>query len=194
MLFPFYPERRLAVWAYKRMSRCILQLQASFPAAFVGGRVRPHIFSDDPFSSHVPSWGIAPGADSEAAPMAPLKKRCSYFLDVGPRSDICGEDLAKNRRRYAIPSSIGIRNPSEFECAPDGETNEVAVYEAYLKADMRNGIPSLVAEIISYFSFSPSQLTLLTWITLMAVQVLRELHDFSIGCTRSCSPITLPHC
>ncbi|CDY36203.1 BnaAnng04490D [Brassica napus] len=36
-------------------------------------------------------------------------------------------------------------------------------------------------EVSSFFGFCPSQLTPLTWRTLMAIQVLGELHGFSIG-------------
>ena len=74
-----------------------------------------------------------------------------------------------------------MRSPTEFERAPDGGSGEVAVYEAYLEAGFRGAIPSLIGEVSSFFGFSPSQLTPLTWRTLMALQVLGELHGFSIG-------------
>ncbi|KAL0796286.1 hypothetical protein Bca101_067663 [Brassica carinata] len=152
-----------------------------FPAAPVGGHVKPRLFSDDPFSSPVSSWERASRTDDEAAPMAPLKQGRSHLLDDGPRSRDRGEDLFEIRRRYVIPSTVGIRNPSEFERAPDGRVNEVAIYEAYLEAGMRNGVPSLVAEVSSYFGFCPSQLTSLSWRTLMAIQVLGKLRGFHIG-------------
>ncbi|KAL0796294.1 hypothetical protein Bca101_067671 [Brassica carinata] len=113
--------------------------------------------------------------------MAPLKQRRSYLLDDGPRSRVRGGDLVEIRRRYMIPPSVGIRDPSELERAPDGGVNEVAIYEAYLEAGVRNGIPSIVAEVSSYFVFCPSQLTPLSWRTLMAIQVLGELRGFHIG-------------
>lgn len=113
--------------------------------------------------------------------MTPLKQRCFYFLDDGPCSEVRGEDLARIRRKYTIPPPVGIKSPSEFECAPDGGAGEVAIYEAYLKAGVRSGVPSLVAEISSYFGLCPSQLTPLAWRTLMAIQVLGELHGFCIG-------------
>ena len=56
----------------------------------------------------------------------------------------------------------------------------MAVYEAYLEAGFRGVIPSLIEEVSSFFGFSPSQLTPLTWRTLMALQVLGKLHGFSI--------------
>ncbi|KAL0802464.1 hypothetical protein Bca101_057640 [Brassica carinata] len=152
-----------------------------FPAAPVGGHVKPRLFSDDPFSSPVSSWERASGTDDEAAPMAPLKHGHSHLLDDGPRSRVRGEDLVEIRMRYVITSTVGIRNPSEFERAPDGGVNEVAIYEAYLEAGMRNGVPSLVSEVSSYFGFGPSQLTPLSWRTLMAIQVLGELRGFHIG-------------
>ncbi|WZZ65728.1 hypothetical protein YC2023_077098 [Brassica napus] len=74
-----------------------------------------------------------------------------------------------------------MRCPSEFERAPDGGSDEIAIYEAYLDASFLVGVPSIVAEVSSSFGFCPSQLTLLTWRTLMAIQVLGELHGFVIG-------------
>ncbi|KAL0875984.1 hypothetical protein Bca101_025689 [Brassica carinata] len=80
--------------------------------------------------------------------MAPLKQRRSYLLDDGPRSRVRGEDLVEIRRRYVIPPSVGIMNLSKFERAPDGGVNEVAIYETYLEAGMRSGVPFLVAEAL----------------------------------------------
>uniref|UniRef100_A0A0D3CR63 Uncharacterized protein n=1 Tax=Brassica oleracea var. oleracea TaxID=109376 RepID=A0A0D3CR63_BRAOL len=74
-----------------------------------------------------------------------------------------------------------MRSPTEFERAPDGGAGEVTVYEAYLEAGVRGVIPSLIDEVSSFFSFCPSQLTPLAWRTLMAIQVLGEVHGFSIG-------------
>ncbi|KAF3586451.1 hypothetical protein F2Q69_00030186 [Brassica cretica] len=91
-----------------------------FPSSLVGGRPRPRRPFTDPFSSYVPSWGDVPEADSEAVPMAPLRRRRSYFFDDGPRSEIREGDLANMRRKYAVHPSVGMRCPSEFERAPDG--------------------------------------------------------------------------
>ncbi|KAF3512891.1 hypothetical protein F2Q69_00006863 [Brassica cretica] len=74
-----------------------------------------------------------------------------------------------------------MRCPSEFERAPYGGADEIAVYEAYLEAGFRVGVPSIVAEVSSLFGFCPSQLTPLTWRTLMAIQVLGEFHGFVVG-------------
>ena len=74
-----------------------------------------------------------------------------------------------------------MRSPTEFERAPNGGAGEVAIYEAYLEEGFRGAIHSLIGEVSSFFGFSPSQLTPLTWRTLMALQILRELHGFSIG-------------
>ena len=49
----------------------------------------------------------------------------------------------------------------------------MAIYEAYLEAGFRG-------EVSSFFGFCPSQITPLTWRILMAIQVLGELHGFSI--------------
>ena len=147
----------------------------------MGGHPRPRRLFTDPFSSPISSWGDVPEADSEAITMAPLRQRRSCFFDDGPRSEIREGDLADMRRKYAIHPSVGMRSPSEFERALDGGASEVAIYEAYLEAGFRGGIPSLIGEVSSFFGFCPSQLTPLTWSTLMAIQVLRELNGFSIG-------------
>ncbi|KAG2242422.1 hypothetical protein Bca52824_095735 [Brassica carinata] len=123
----------------------------SFLSSLVGGRARPRRPFTNPFSSLVPSWGNVAEADSEAVPMAPLRRL------------------------------LGMRSPTEFERAPDGGAGEVAVYEAYPEAGFQGVIPSLIEEVSSFFGFSPSQQTPLTWRTLMALQVLGELHGFSIG-------------
>ncbi|KAF3553800.1 hypothetical protein F2Q69_00012583 [Brassica cretica] len=152
-----------------------------FPSSLVGGRPRPHRPFTDPFSSPVLSWRDVPEADSEAVLMAPLRRRRSCFFDDSPHSEIREGDLANMRRKYSIHPLVGMRSPTEFERAPDGGAGEVAVYEAYLEAGFRGVIPSLIGEVSSFFGFCPSQLTLLTLRTLIAIHVLRELHGFSVG-------------
>ncbi|KAF3531999.1 hypothetical protein DY000_02040777 [Brassica cretica] len=95
-----------------------------FPSSLVGGLPRPRRPFTDPFSSPVPSWGDVPEADSEAVPMAPLRRRRSCFFDDGPRSEIREGDLDNMRRKYAIHPSVGMRSPTEFEHAPDGGAGE----------------------------------------------------------------------
>ncbi|KAF3568010.1 hypothetical protein DY000_02015689 [Brassica cretica] len=153
----------------------------SFPSLLVGGHTSPRRPFTDPFSSPVLSWGNVPEANSEAVLMAALRSLRSCFFDDGPSSEIREGDLANMRRKYAIHPSMGMRSPTEFERAPDGRAGEVAVYEAYLKAGFQGVIPSLIDEVPYFFGFCPSQLTPLTWRTLMAIQVLGELHGFSIG-------------
>ncbi|KAG2292752.1 hypothetical protein Bca52824_039421 [Brassica carinata] len=142
----------------------------TFPSSFVGGRTRPRRLSADPFSS-----------PTSAVPMAPLRQRCSYFLDDGPRSEIQEESLINIQKKFAIPPAVVMRCPSEFERAPDGGSDEIAIYEAYLEAGFRVGVPSIVAKVSLFFGFCPSQLTPLTWRTLMAIQVLGEFHGFVVG-------------
>ena len=150
----------------------------SFPSSLVGGRPRPRRPRPRrPF----PSCGDVPEADSEAVPMAPLRRLRSCFFNDGPRSEIREGDLANMRRKYVIHPSVGMRSPAEFECAPDGVEGEVDVYEAYLEAGFRGVIPSLIGGVSSFFGLCPSKLTPLTWRTLMAIQVLGELHGFSVG-------------
>ncbi|KAF2573686.1 hypothetical protein F2Q70_00002784 [Brassica cretica] len=153
----------------------------SFLSSLVGGRPRPRRPFTDPFSSPVPSWGDVPEADSEVVPMAPLRRLCSCFFDDGPRSEIREGDLANMRMKYVIHPSVGIRLPTDFERARDGGASEVAVYEAHPEAGFRGVIPSLVGQVSSLFGFCPSQLTPLTWRTLMAIQVFGELHGFYVG-------------
>ncbi|KAF2560965.1 hypothetical protein F2Q70_00017874 [Brassica cretica] len=144
----------------------------AFPSSFVGGRTRPRLLSADPFSSPTSVWGEISKVDNEAVPMAPLRQCFSYFLEDGPRSEIQEESLINIRKKFAIPPSVVMRCPSEFERAPDGGSDEIAIYEAYLEAGFGVGVPSIVAEVSSFFSLCPSQLTPLTWRTLMAIQVL----------------------
>ena len=139
----------------------------SFPSSLVGCRTRPLNPFTDPFSSLIPSWGNVPEADSEAVPMAPLRRLCSCFFDDGPRSEIREGDLANIRRKYLIHPSVGMRSLTEFKRAP------------YLEAGFRGVIPALIDEVSSFFGFCPSQLTPLTWRTLMVIQVLGELHGFA---------------
>ncbi|KAF3511893.1 hypothetical protein F2Q69_00006976 [Brassica cretica] len=153
----------------------------SFPSSLLGGRPRPFRPFTDPFSSPVPSWRDVPEADNEAVLMAPLRRLRSCFFDDGPCSEIRERDLANMRINYAIHPSVGMRSPTEFERAPDGGTGEVAVFEVYLEAGFRSVIPSLIGEVSSLFDFCPSQLTPLTLRTLMTIQVLGELHGFSVG-------------
>ncbi|KAF3498974.1 hypothetical protein DY000_02052562 [Brassica cretica] len=123
----------------------------SFLSSLVGGRARPRRPFSDPFSSPVPSWGNIPEADSEAVPMAPLRRLRSCFFDDGPRSEIREGDLANIRRKYLIHPSVGVRSPTEFERAPDGGVGEVTIYEAYLEAGFRGVIPFLIDEVSSSF-------------------------------------------
>ncbi|KAF2570464.1 hypothetical protein F2Q70_00003211 [Brassica cretica] len=123
----------------------------SFLSSLVGGRARPSLPFTDPFSSPVPSWGNVLEADSEAVPMAPLRRLRSCFFDDGSHSEVREQDLANIRRKYLIHPSVGMRSPTEFERAPDGGAGEVAVYEAYLEAGFRGAIPSLIGEVSSFF-------------------------------------------
>ncbi|KAF3535072.1 hypothetical protein F2Q69_00022637 [Brassica cretica] len=153
----------------------------SFPSSLVDGRPRPRRPFTDPFSSPAPSWGDVSEANNEAVLMAPLRRLRSYFFDDSPRSKIQEGDLTRMRRKYVIHPSVGMRSPTEFERTPDEGAGEVAVYEAYLEAGVQGVIPSLIGEVSSFFGFCPSQLTPLTWRILMAIQVLGELHGFSVG-------------
>ncbi|KAF3534614.1 hypothetical protein DY000_02040784 [Brassica cretica] len=78
-----------------------------FPSSLVGAPPRPRHLLTDPFSSPIPSWGDVPEADSEAVPMAPLRRRRTCFFDDGLRSEIRGGDLANMRTKYAIHPSGG---------------------------------------------------------------------------------------
>ncbi|KAF3552051.1 hypothetical protein DY000_02007523 [Brassica cretica] len=156
-------------------------ISSNWPQSNSSADFQPRRLFTDPFSSPIPSWGDVLEADNEAVPMAPLRRRRSCFFDDGPRSEVREGDLANIRRKYTIHPSVGMRSPSEFERAPDRGASEVAVYEANLEAGFRDVIPSLIGEVSSFFSFCPSQLTPLTWRTVIAIQVLGELHGFSVG-------------
>ncbi|KAL0802827.1 hypothetical protein Bca101_058003 [Brassica carinata] len=151
-IFPFlggdflFPGRQLG--RIKGSCHVSCSLKLSLPVTFVKMNPECSMFPAASVGGH-----RALRTGDEAAPMAPLKQRCSYLLDDGPRSRVRGEDLVEIRRRYMIPPSVGIRNPSEFDRAPDGGVNEVAIYEAYLEAGMRGCVPSIVAEVKPGFYF-----------------------------------------
>ena len=113
--------------------------------------------------------------------MEPLKQHERFTLDDGPRSEIREGGLKAIRKKYGIHYSVHMRSPSEFERAPDVGPGEIAIYEAYLVAGFRGIVPSLVAEVSSFFGFCPSQLTPLFWKILMSIQVLGELHGLETG-------------
>ncbi|KAL0723165.1 hypothetical protein Bca4012_037764 [Brassica carinata] len=117
----------------------------SFPALFLGGHARPCRLPADPFFSPILVWAEVLEADREAVPMAPLKHHRSYLLDDASRSEMREEDLMEIQRKYGIPPSVGMRCISEYGCVPYGGDNEVAIFEAYLKAGFGGNIPSLVA-------------------------------------------------
>ncbi|KAF3600892.1 hypothetical protein F2Q69_00036278 [Brassica cretica] len=73
-----------------------------FPSSLVGARPRPRRLLPDPFSSPTPSWEDVPEADSEAVPMAPLRRRRTCFFDDGLRSEIREGDLANMRTKRSI--------------------------------------------------------------------------------------------
>ncbi|KAG2266851.1 hypothetical protein Bca52824_073930 [Brassica carinata] len=136
-------------------------MNSDLPASFVGGRVRP--------------------CRLQAIPMAPLKQRERFTLDDGLRSKIREGGLKAIQKKYGIHSSVHMRSPSEFKRAPDGGPGEIAIYEVYLVAGFRGIVPSLVAEVSSFFGFCPFQLTPLSWKILMSIQVLGELHGLETG-------------
>ncbi|KAG5393567.1 hypothetical protein IGI04_023530 [Brassica rapa subsp. trilocularis] len=142
------------LWAYDGV------LETAEPGPLMFSEEGPRHPFTNPFSSPIPSWGDVPEADSEAVPMAPLRRLCSCFFDDGLRSEIREGDLVNMRRKYVIHPLVGMRSPTEFERAPDGGSGRSIVFLQF---------------------FFPSQLTPLTWRTLMAIQVLGELHGFSVG-------------
>ena len=143
--------------------------------------MRPCCLFTDPFSSPVASFGEVSETDSEVIPRAPLKQRCSLVLDDGLRSEIQEGGVKVIRRKYGIHSSVQMRSSLEFERAHDGGPGEIAIFEAYLVAGFSGIVPSLVAEVSSFLGFCPSQLTPLSWKTLMLIQVLGELYGLDSG-------------
>lgn len=155
------------------------------PASRVGGHVRPQRLFCDPFASPILTPGMTSRVGSEDSPTTPLRQRHFRPFDDededGPKSDIGTEDLTEIRQRYLLPDTMELRCGDEFERAADGGTSEIAIFEAYLDAGFRGAMPFLIAEVASYFGFSPSQLKPATWRTLMAIQVLGELHSILFG-------------
>ncbi|KAF2561604.1 hypothetical protein F2Q70_00016784 [Brassica cretica] len=66
-------------------------------------------------------------------------------------------------------------------CSEIQEGGEIVIFEAYLIAGFQGIVPSLVAEVSSFLGFCPSQLTPLSWKTLMSIQVLGELYGLDTG-------------
>ncbi|KAL0713311.1 hypothetical protein Bca4012_020289 [Brassica carinata] len=104
-----------------------------FPIPYVGGRARPRYPS-----ARLMSPVNLPEANNEAIPGAPSRRRRFHLSDEenadGPRLTIGEGDLAGVRRRYSIPESVKLRCAGEFERAPDGGVDEVAIFEAYFEA------------------------------------------------------------
>ena len=113
-------------------------MNSDLPTSLVGGRVKPCRLFADPFSSPVASFGEVSETDSDAILMAPLKQRGSFVLDDGPCSEIQEGGLKVIRRKYGIHFLVQMRSSLEFE---------------YLIAGFRGIVPSLVAEISSFFGF-----------------------------------------
>lgn len=157
----------------------------TLPAPCVVGRARPRHPFTDPFASPIVSPGTTSRAGSEDAPMSPLRRHCFHPYDDededGPSSDIGAEDLIKIRRKYLIHESVKLRYAGVFEHALDGGIGEMAIFEAYLEAGFRGGVPFLIAEVSSQFGLYPSHLMPATWHTLMAIQVFGELHSIPFG-------------
>ncbi|KAG5392731.1 hypothetical protein IGI04_022694 [Brassica rapa subsp. trilocularis] len=157
------------------------KMNFDLPTSLVGGRVKRCRLFADPLSSPVASFREVSETDSEVIPMAPLKQCGSFVLDDGPCSEIQEQGLKVIQRKYGIHSSVQMRSPLEFEHASDGGTGEIAIFDAYLIAGFRGIVPSLVAEVSSFLGFCPSQLTPLSWKTLMSIQVLGELYGLDTG-------------
>lgn len=68
-----------------------------------------------------------------------------------------------------------------FECATDGRTDEISIYEAFLEASFWGGILILIVEVSSYFVISPLQVDPLSRRTLIPIQVQGEFHGVSFG-------------
>ncbi|KAG5397697.1 hypothetical protein IGI04_019511 [Brassica rapa subsp. trilocularis] len=68
-----------------------------------------------------------------------------------------------------------------FDDGPRSEIQKGDLADIWRKGGLPGRYPSLITEVSSYFGFCPSQLTPLTWRTLMAVPVLGEFHGFSVG-------------
>ena len=58
------------------------------------------------------------------------------------------------------------------------------IFEAYFEAGFRGFIPSLIAEVSACLGFTPSQLTPISWRTLIAIQVLGEFHGIPFGISK----------
>ncbi|CDY41871.1 BnaA08g06280D [Brassica napus] len=77
----------------------------------------------------------------------------------------------------AVPMAPLRQRRSLFPDNDDGGMNEIAISEA----GFRGFIPSLIAKVSACFGFAPSQLTPLSWRTLITIRVLGEFHGIPFG-------------
>ncbi|CAA7055454.1 unnamed protein product [Microthlaspi erraticum] len=102
-------------------------------------------------------------------------------FEVNPMSILKTGDLNRIRKAYSIPLSVMLRIPEENERADSPGPNEITVYEAYFALGLRETIPSLIAQVATFFNISPSQLNPTAWRVLTAIQVFGELHSEKLG-------------
>ncbi|KAL0734191.1 hypothetical protein Bca4012_010401 [Brassica carinata] len=115
---------------------------------------------------------LAPALLSFASQIPPL---------VGPTSSVGEKDLEDWRKSYSVPSSVVLRIPDPSERASNGTPEEIAIYEAFFKSGFRGDVPSLIADLCSFFRISPSQLNPPAWRILISILSLSDEEDLPLG-------------
>ncbi|KAL0696628.1 hypothetical protein Bca4012_063808 [Brassica carinata] len=115
---------------------------------------------------------LAPALLSYASPIPPL---------VGPTSSVGEKDLEDWRKSYSLPSSVVLCIPDPSERASNGTPEEIAVYETFFESCFWGDVPSLIADLRSFFRISPSQLNPPAWQILIAIQSLSDEEDLPLG-------------
>ncbi|KAL0716279.1 hypothetical protein Bca4012_065601 [Brassica carinata] len=116
---------------------------------------------------------LSPAPLSYASPIPPL---------VGPTSLVGEKDLEDWRKSYSLPSSVVVlRIPDPSERASNGTPEEIAIYEAFFESGFRGDVPSLIANLCSFFRISPSQLNPPAWRILIAIQSLSDEENLPLG-------------
>lgn len=84
------------------------------------------------------------------------------------RSVLIVEELEGIRKKYQIPSEIGLRLPESKERASDVRQGEFSLYEEALRGVLRLPLPQVVVEVLNKLEAAPGQRMLNAWKIVMA--------------------------
>ncbi|GMQ07841.1 hypothetical protein CsSME_00051860 [Camellia sinensis var. sinensis] len=81
---------------------------------------------------------------------------------------LIAEELEGIRKKYQIPSEIGLRLPTTTERASDVRPGEFSLYEEALRGGLRLPLPQVVVEVLKKLEAAPRQLMSNAWKIVMA--------------------------